>query len=98
MVMTRSDYKRRVSYSLKENQRKVLKSISFNQNLSLKVRWQAQVDRSKVSRQSSLSRVRNHCVQTARSRSVIGYYKLSRLRLRKLASQGVLPGLRKASW
>lgn len=98
MVINRLDYKRRKLFLRHEIKRKALKSILFNQNLDMSLRWWAQLEKSKLPRHSSLSRIHNYCVETGRSRSVIKFFKLSRLRLRKFASNGVIPGLSKASW
>nr|QWK44227.1 ribosomal protein S14 [Akkesiphycus lubricus] len=92
------DYKRRQSFALYESKRKALQAVSTNQNLDMSIRWWAQLEKSKLPRQSSLSRVHNYCVETNRSRSVLRFYKLSRLQFRRLASKGALPGLRKACW
>nr|AZJ13591.1 ribosomal protein S14 [Endarachne binghamiae] len=96
--MRNLDYKRRRSFFLYESKRKVLQSVATNQNLDISLRWWAQLEKSKLPRQSSLSRVHNHCMETNRSRSVIGFYKMSRLQLRRLASKGSIPGVRKACW
>nr|YP_009454566.1 ribosomal protein S14 [Endarachne binghamiae]AUG32986.1 ribosomal protein S14 [Endarachne binghamiae] len=96
--MRNLDYKRRRFFSLYESKRKVLQSVATNQNLDISLRWWAQLEKSKLPRQSSLSRVHNHCMETNRSRSVIGFYKMSRLQLRRLASKGSIPGVRKACW
>nr|YP_011008032.1 ribosomal protein S14 [Cutleria multifida]WBP69898.1 ribosomal protein S14 [Cutleria multifida] len=92
------DFKRRQSFAAFEAKRKSLQSVSVNQNLDVSLRWWAQIEKSKLPRQSSLSRVHNHCVETNRSRSVIRFYKLSRLQFRRLASKGFLSGLRKSCW
>lgn len=96
--MKRLDLKRRQSFAIYEAKRKVLQSVATNQNLEVSLRWWAQLEKSKLSRQSSLSRIHNHCVKTNRSRSVIRFYKISRLEFRRLASNGSLPGLQKACW
>jgi len=44
------------------------------------------------------TRVRNLCALTGRSRGVYRKFKLSRIKLRELAHQGKIPGMRKASW
>lgn len=41
---------------------------------------------------------RNRCVSTGRARGHNLYFKISRLMIRELASKGLLPGLKKASW
>ena len=96
--MKNLDYKRRKSFALYESKRKILQAVVTNQNLETSLRWWAQLEKSKLPRQSSLSRVHNRCVETNRSRSVISFYKLSRLQFRRLASKGALPGLRKSCW
>jgi ribosomal protein S14 len=50
------------------------------------------------SRDSSLTRVRNRCVLSGRSGSVLSAFRLSRIRFRELALLGKLPGVKKASW
>nr|YP_010206327.1 ribosomal protein S14 [Alaria marginata]UAX19725.1 ribosomal protein S14 [Alaria marginata]UAX19763.1 ribosomal protein S14 [Alaria marginata]UAX19801.1 ribosomal protein S14 [Alaria marginata]UAX19991.1 ribosomal protein S14 [Alaria marginata]UAX20143.1 ribosomal protein S14 [Alaria marginata] len=92
------DYKRRKAFALYESRRKALQAVATNQNLEVSLRWWAQLEKSKLPRQSSLSRVHNHCVDTNRSRSVLSFYKLSRLQFRRLASKGSFSGLRKACW
>ncbi len=96
--MRRLDFKRRQSFAVYESKRKALQAVATNQNLDVSLRWWAQLEKSKLPRQSSLSRVHNHCVETNRSRSVIGFYKMSRLQFRRLVSKGSLPGFRKACW
>ena len=49
-------------------------------------------------RDASPTRVRNLCELTGRSRSVYRKFKISRIKLRELALQGKIPGMRKASW
>lgn len=92
------DYRRRQSFALFEAKRKSLQAIAVNQNLDVSLRWWAQLEKSKLPRRSSLSRVHNYCVDTGRSRSVISFYKISRLQFRRLASRGCLPGLKKSCW
>lgn len=96
--MRKFDYKRRQSFALYEAKRKALQAVATNQNLNISLRWWAQLEKSKLPRKSSLCRVHNHCVETGRSRSVINFYKLSRLQFRRLASKGAIAGLRKACW
>jgi small subunit ribosomal protein S14 len=44
------------------------------------------------------SRRVNRCQITGRSRSVYRKFGISRIVLRELALQGMIPGMRKASW
>lgn len=98
MVKNNLDLIYRNNLKTLEIKKKVFKTILHNQNLDINLRWWAQIKGAKVSRKSSLPRIHNFCVQTGRSKSVIGYYKLSRLRLRQLASRGTICGLKKSSW
>ena len=51
-----------------------------------------------LARNGSKSRQRNRCSLTGRPRGFNGRFGLSRNKLRELASLGLLPGVRKASW
>ena len=53
---------------------------------------------SKLPRNASPTRVVNRCVATGRKRAFYRKFGVSRLTLRELASQGLIPGMRKASW
>lgn len=44
------------------------------------------------------TRKRNRCQITGRSRGVYRKFGISRIVLRELALQGMIPGMRKASW
>jgi len=52
----------------------------------------------RLPRDASPTRVRNLCALTGRSRSVYRKFKISRIKLRELALEGKVPGMRKASW
>ena len=58
----------------------------------------ARLKLAELPRNSSPTRVRNRCEMTGRPRAVYRKFKLSRLALRQLASQGALPGVVKSSW
>ena len=49
-------------------------------------------------RDSAENRVRNRCQVTGRPRGYYRKMKMSRIALRELGSQGLLPGLVKSSW
>lgn len=49
-------------------------------------------------RNASPTRVRNICSLTGRSRGVYRKFKISRIKLRELALDGKIPGMKKASW
>ena len=52
----------------------------------------------KMPRNSSRVRIRSRCSMTGRARGYEGYFGLSRLALREMALNGLIPGVRKASW
>ena len=44
------------------------------------------------------TRKRNRCELTGRARGYYRKFRISRIKLRELALQGLIPGMRKASW
>ena len=52
----------------------------------------------KLPRDSSATRIKSMCALTGRSRAVYRKFKISRIKLRELALEGKIPGMRKASW
>ena len=58
----------------------------------------AQVALQKLPRNSAAQRVRNRCQMSGRSRGYVRTFGLSRIAFREMALQGLIPGVRKASW
>jgi small subunit ribosomal protein S14 len=52
----------------------------------------------KLPRNSARIRIRNRCSMSGRPRGFEGHFGLSRIALRDMALNGLLPGVRKASW
>lgn len=52
----------------------------------------------RLPRDASPTRLRRLCALTGRSRGNYRKFKISRIKLRELAHEGKIPGLRKASW
>ena len=52
----------------------------------------------KLPRNSSLTRVKNRCAVSGRSRGYLRAFGLSRIQFRELARDGKIPGVKKASW
>lgn len=88
----------RNSFKNYEKKRLILKSITNNLQFEKKIRWKIQKKLLNFSNNSSMTRIKNRCILTGRSRSVYRFFKLSRIQLRKLASEGFLPGVSKYSW
>ncbi len=52
----------------------------------------------KLPRNSSPVRIKNRCAITGRGRGYLRAFGLSRIQFRELALQGMIPGVKKASW
>ena len=81
-----------------EAQRIRLKEIAGNRDLPMEERFQARLKLSKLPRNSAKVRVQNRCEVTGRPRGVYRKFKMSRIALRELASNGQVPGMVKSSW
>ena len=78
--------------------RAILKKATTDLSLTLEERMAAQAKLSDLPKNSSAVRVRNRCSQTGRPRGYLRFFGVSRIVFRELASAGLLPGVRKASW
>jgi small subunit ribosomal protein S14 len=92
------DQRRRRLCQTWEASRRLLKAMCREASLSPSLRQEAMSALAKLPRNSSPTRVRNRCSLTGRSRGVSQDFRLSRMKLRQLAAQGLLPGVFKASW
>lgn len=75
-----------------------LKEIVMNRDLPIEERFAMTVKLASMPRNGAKNRIRNRCELTGRPRSFHGKFSLSRIMLRKLASEGQLPGVVKSSW
>ncbi len=75
-----------------------LKEIARNKDLPAEERFRAQLKLAELPRNSSKVRVRNRCQLTGRPRGYYRKLKLSRVALRDLTNQGLIPGMVKSSW
>ena len=75
-----------------------LKEIVRDKSLPMEDRFAAALKLAQVPRNSSKTRIRNRCEITGRPRGVYRKLKMSRIALRDLGSQGLIPGLVKSSW
>lgn len=78
--------------------RKRLKAIAMDKKVSIEDRFAARLKLAELPRNSSPTRIRNRCELTGRARGFYRKLKLSRLALRDLSSQGMIPGMVKSSW
>ena len=78
--------------------REKLKAIIMNKETQMEDRFSAVMKLAQLPRDGARVRQRNRCLLTGRPRGVYRKFKLSRIKLRELASMGQIPGVIKASW
>ncbi len=75
-----------------------LKSIVNDKSIPLEDRFQATLKLAEMPRNGARIRLRNRCEVTGRPRAFYRKLKMSRIALRELGNQGMVPGLVKSSW
>lgn len=78
--------------------RKRLLAQSKDQSLTTEERLMARLKLAELPRNSSPVRVRNRCEISGRPRGYYRKFRMSRIALRDLASEGKVPGVVKSSW
>jgi len=90
--------RRRHLTALHADKRKALKAVLMDRSAQPEDRFEAALKMAELPRNSSKTRIRNRCELTGRSRANYRLMKLSRIKLRELASSGQVPGMVKSSW
>ena len=80
------------------NRRTLLKAIAADESEPAEARFSARMKLAELPRNSSPVRQRNRCQLSGRPRAYYRKFKMSRIALRELASQGLIPGMVKSSW
>lgn len=93
-----SNAKRKEMYEKTASLRAELKKKIRNVNLPEDDRFEAQMKLQGLPRNSSPVRFRNRCELTGRPRGFYRKFRISRISLRELANQGMIPGVTKSSW
>jgi small subunit ribosomal protein S14 len=75
-----------------------LRAIVKDKKLSIEERFSAVLKLQQLPRNSARERIRNRCELSGRPRGNYAKLKLSRIALRDLGSNGLIPGLVKSSW
>jgi small subunit ribosomal protein S14 len=75
-----------------------LKAIASDRELPAEERFTARLKLAQLPRNSASVRIRNRCELSGRPRGFYRKFKLSRIALRELASNGHIPGMTKSSW
>jgi len=78
--------------------RAALKAIIQDKSAPPEERFAAQLKLAELPRNSSPVRIRNRCDLSGRPRGYYRKFRLSRIALRELASEGQIPGMVKSSW
>lgn len=97
-LQIKKNKKQRILFQKFEIKQLILKSIISNNYFSKNIRQRIKQNYFLLDLNSSLTRIKNRCVLTGRSRSINRFFKLSRIQLRLLASSCLLPGVNKYSW
>ncbi len=83
---------------LQAPKREALKAIANDESRPLEERFEARLKLAKLPRNGAPTRFRNRCEVTGRPRAFYRKMKMSRIALRQLGSNGLIPGLVKSSW
>ncbi len=96
--MVERDVKRKRLVKQNASKRARLKAIARDKSLPAEERFKAQLKLAELPRNSAPNRMRNRCQLTGRPRGFYRKLKLSRVALRELTNQGLIPGMVKSSW
>jgi small subunit ribosomal protein S14 len=96
--MIERDKKRRRMAKSHDAKRQRLKAIIKDKNKPAEERFEAVLKLAEIPRNASKTRIRNRCEVSGRPRGFYRKLKMSRIALRHYGSQGLVPGLVKASW
>lgn len=93
----RLDKKKRNTFLIYELKMLVLKAIIHDLSLPRLIRMKAQLQLVKR-KQSSKTSIHNRCFLSNRGKSIYKKYGVSRIIIRNLGHQGLIPGISKDSW
>lgn len=80
------------------SKRAALKAVIQNPKSTQEEKLVAVNALARLPRDSSATRLRNRCSMSGRPRGFLRTFGLSRIALRDMALNGLIPGVRKASW
>ena len=75
-----------------------LKAIIADKTLPMEERFAATLKLAQLPRNASATRIKNRCEMTGRPRAYYRKLKMSRIAMRDLGNNGLIPGLTKSSW
>jgi small subunit ribosomal protein S14 len=80
------------------SRRATLKAKASDESLPMEERFQARLKLAELPRNSAKVRIRNRCEVSGRPRGYYRKLRMSRIALRELTSNGLIPGMVKSSW
>jgi ribosomal protein S14 len=92
--MKKNDYKR-LNFKKLEKQNLIFKILSNNMILDMTNKEKSAKTRHSYGKNSSITLVRNNCINTGRNRGILPNYRLSRLEFKKFISSNYIGGIRK---
>lgn len=92
------DKNKRLNYKKNEIKNKILKSFLKNFSVSDTIKIKFGQDLFFKKTNNSITKVRNRCLLTGRSRANSILFKISRIKLRELSGAYLLNGVYKSSW
>ena len=90
--------KRRKMFAEHEAERNALRAIKKSDILSSTVKAKAAEDLQKLPYNSCITRMRDRCTLTDRSRGCVIKYRISRIKFRDFADKGLISGVTRSSW
>jgi len=90
--------KRKSMAAAQWTKREELRKARRNPESTLEDRVRISMRLAEMPRNGAKVRVRNRCVLTGRGRGVYRFCGLSRIELRRMASEGLMAGIVKSSW
>ncbi|HQS84223.1 MAG: 30S ribosomal protein S14 [Alphaproteobacteria bacterium 16-39-46] len=78
--------------------RERLKKEAYDKTVPLEERFEAILKLAAMPRNSARVRIRNRCAISGRPRGYYRKFRISRIAIRDLASEGQIPGMTKSSW
>jgi small subunit ribosomal protein S14 len=90
--------KRRKMAKSSDARRKRLKALISDKQTPMDERFSAVLKLAQMPRNGAKVRISNRCEVTGRPRAYYRKFKMSRIAVRDLANQGLIPGMVKSSW
>lgn len=79
----------------KKREKLVAKYADLRKKLKAEGKWE---ELDKLPRNSAAVRLHNRCQLTGRPKGYMRKFKINRVTFRKMANEGLIPGITKASW